>query len=136
MARNSLEKRILARVNRSPRNVFLRRDFAQLSEDYDQVGRALKSLVARGQLLRLGYGLYAKARVSPISGRTVPTQTLPRLGHEALKRLKVRPRPSSAQRAYTEGRSTQVPTGRVIGVKKRISRKIGFGGVYLEYERV
>jgi hypothetical protein len=36
---------------------------------------------------------------------------------------------------YNAGRSTQVPTGRVIAVKSRISRKIGYDGNYVAFER-
>ena len=32
------------------------------------------------------------------------------------------------------GKTTQVPTGPVIAVKGRISRKIGYGGTYVSYE--
>ena len=37
--------------------MFLRADFDDLG-GYDQVGRALRGLVQKGQLLKLGYGIY------------------------------------------------------------------------------
>lgn len=136
MRRGDLHREIRGRVAKSRRQVFLRADFSDLSRDYDQIGRALKRLVDESFLVKLGYGLYARAHRSRISGKIVPAVPLPSLGREALKRLNVKQGPSSAQRAYNEGRSTQVPTGRVIGVRKRVSRRIGFGGVYLSYERL
>lgn len=133
-ADKSLEERIAGRIPRSRRNVFLRQDFADLA-DYDQVGRGLRRLVAKGRLVRIGYGLYAPATTSPLSGKTVPRKPDPALAEEALRRLNVKTAPSAADQAYAEGRSTQVPTGRVIGVQGRISRKIGFDGKYVTFER-
>ena len=84
--------------------------------------------------MKIGYGLYARATRSPLSGNTVPEKNLPSLAVEALKRLKVEVGPSQETRAYNEGRSTQVPTGRVLAVKGRISRKIGYDGKYVSFE--
>lgn len=131
----SLENRIARRIGRKSANVFLRDDFADLG-DYDQVGRVLRKLATKGQLIRIGYGLYAKAKPSILTGELVPTVTLPKLGQEALARLKVKTVPSTAELAYRAGQSTQVPTGRLIGVRGRISRKIGYKGAYLQYEHL
>ena len=90
--------------------------------------------MARGTLVKIGYGLYARATRSPLSGNTVPEKSLPSLAAEALRRLKVEVRPSREARAYNEGSSTQVPTGRVLAVKGRISRKIGYDGKFVSFE--
>ena len=129
----SLEDRMAYRVERKRGSVFLREDFGDLA-DYDQVGRSLRRLVAKGKLVKIGYGLYARATRSPLSGNTVPEKSLPSLAAEALRRLKVEVRPSREARAYNEGGSTQVPTGRVLAVKGRISRKIGYDGKYVSFE--
>lgn len=52
-----------------------------------------------------------------------------------MKRLKVEIAASQAEKDYNSGKSTQVPTGLLIGVRGRISRKIGYGGdkIYYEY---
>jgi len=60
----------------------------------------------------------------------IPAKPLPALAVEVLSRLKVETAPSRFARAYNAGTSTQVPTGRVIAVKGRFSRKIGYGGKY------
>lgn len=133
--KKTLQERIALRVQRqNRRNVFMRRDFRDLG-GYDQVGRALKQLVAKDRLVRIGYGLYARAIPAPISGVTVPGLPLPMLAAEALTRLNVPAAPSTFDRRYREGTSTQVPTGRVIAVKGRISRKIGYGGRSIVFER-
>ena len=132
--RKILEKRIAERIARRKGNVFLRRDFEDLGA-YDQVGRGLRCLAAKGQLVRIGYGIYARAAVSPLSGKTVPAKPLPALAREALARLNVETAPSNFERAYSEGRTTQVPTGRMIAVRGRISRKIGHDGKFAVFER-
>lgn len=131
----TIEDRIARRIARSRGEVFMRKDFNDIA-DYDQVGRSLRQLVAKGKIVKIGYGLYAKAGVSPLSNRTVPRRGLRDLATEALKKLKVEVAPSSYDRAYNEGRTTQIPTGRVIGVKGRVARKIGYDGKYVTFEQV
>lgn len=126
---------MLRRIARKKDSVLLRDDFKDLG-GYDQVGRVLKLLATRGDLIRLGYGIYAKTKISSLTGERVPVAALPKLGKEALARLKVPVIPTKAEQAYLEGRSTQVPTGRRIGVKSRIRRKIGYKGTYIAYEFV
>ena len=131
----TLESRILARIVRKKDSVFLRKDFLDLG-GYDQVGRALKHLADNRKLVRIGYGLYSKARVSSLTGETIPTASLPTLAKEALERLGVKIMPSQAELAYNEGRSTQIPTGRLITVKGRVNRKISFKDTTIKYEYV
>ena len=52
----TLEKRISYRIERGKNEVFIRKDFEDLS-DYVQVGRVLRQLVSEGKLIRIGYGL-------------------------------------------------------------------------------
>jgi hypothetical protein len=131
----TIEDQIADRIARSSGEVFIRKDFDDIA-DYNQVGRSLCQLVAKGKIVRIGYGLYAKAGISPLSKRIVPRRGLRDLATEALKKLKVEVVPSSYDRAYNEGFSTQIPTGRVIGVKGRVSRKIGYDGKYAVFEYV
>jgi hypothetical protein len=69
-------------------SVILRNDFIDLG-GYDQVGRALRQLAQKGRILKIGYGLYAKAKVSSLTGEILPAQNLPALAKEALKRLEI-----------------------------------------------
>jgi hypothetical protein len=132
--RNTLEGKIAVRIARKQSSVLLREDFDDLG-GYDQVGRALLALTKKGKLVKIGYGLYAKTRVSSLTGKTVPVEPLPVLARNALNRLGVAALPSQAETDYRQGRSTQVPTGRLIGVNKRISRKIGYNNIAVNYER-
>lgn len=130
----TLDQRISKRIARSKADIFVRGDFKDLG-GYDQVGRSLRKLTDKGELIRVGYGLYARATKSPLTGKTVPVKSLPNVAREALARLRIPTQPSRMERAYNEGRITQVPTGRVIAVKGRVSRKIGYEGTYVVYER-
>jgi len=124
----------MARIARKKRAVFVRDDFKDIS-DYDQVGRALRRLTKKGSLIRLGYGVYAKAKKSPINGEAVPVAPLPSLAKEVLQRLGVETTSSRLEEAYNAGQTTQVPTGRLIGVKGRVNRKLGYRGAFISYER-
>lgn len=133
--RKTLSQRIATRIQRSKKEVFLRKDFLDLG-GYDQVGRTLKRLTEEKQLIRIGQGLYAKAQISPLSGQAIPRIGIKELTTEALQRLDMETVPSSYEKAYNEGKTTQVPTGRVIGIKGRISRKIGYNGKFVQFEYV
>lgn len=131
----SLETRVAQRIARKRGDVFLREDFGDLG-GYDQVGRALRNLVRKGRLLKLGYGLYTRARPSVLDGKPTLNKGIREIAEEALGRIGVATEPSSYDRAYMEGRSTQVPTGRLIGVAGRVRRKLSYNGIPFSYERV
>ncbi|HVB17471.1 MAG TPA: DUF6088 family protein [Stellaceae bacterium] len=133
MRPETLETRLLKRIDRKRGDVFLRADFADLG-GYDQVGRTLRQLVREGRLVKVGQGLYARARPSMTSGAPVPVGGLAAL-KEALRRVGVETLPSRLEQAYNAGQTTQVPTGRVVGVNRRVRRKIGYGGINLSFER-
>ena len=128
-----MESKIITRIARKKCTVFLRSDFDDLG-GYDQVGRVLRNLVAKNLLMKIGYGLYAKTRQSTLTGQIIPNKPLPQLAKEALKRLGVKTAPSSMEQDYNAGRSTQIPTGRMIAVKGRVSRRIGYNGAYVNFE--
>lgn len=132
-SRKTLVERVRLRIARSKSDVFLRGDFSDIG-GYDQIGRVLRGMLRKGELVKVGYGLYVKSGVSPLSGRIIPRVGLPEIADQTLRKLKMRRAVSGAERAYNEGLSTQVPTGRVIAVKGRISRKIGYDGKYVTFE--
>lgn len=95
----TLEGRIAIRIARKQSPVLLREDFDDLG-GYDQVGRALLNLTKKGKLIKIGYGLYAKAKVSSLTGNTVPAEPLPVLARMAFDRLGVTALPSQAEIDY------------------------------------
>ncbi|ROR18001.1 hypothetical protein EC845_3806 [Comamonas sp. BIGb0124] len=130
---------IVDRIKRSVANrnadVFVRADFMPFGSQA-QVGRALNELQSEGVLVKLGVGVYAKAKPSVLSGKPIPIKPLEVLAPEALKKLGVQVGESRQTREYNSGNSTQIPTGVVFSVgKQRIQRKLGFNGKLVEYER-
>jgi hypothetical protein len=54
---------------------------------------------------------------------------------EALDRVGIKTVPTRLEQAYNAGETTQVPTGRVVGVTRRVRRRIGYRGINLNFER-
>jgi hypothetical protein len=99
--------------------------------------RVLRSLVREKRLVRLGYGVYGRAVVSRLSGEPLLYSPNGFLGaaRQALTKLGVTWEPTEAERAYNEGRSTQVPVNPVVRVKGRFSRRLRDGNLELVLER-
>ncbi|AFY92440.1 DUF6088 family protein [Chamaesiphon minutus] len=136
MENSKLKEIILAEMEQSNFDVFLRSDFAHIG-NYDRVGKALSQLCKECKLLRLGSGLYCLTEISDLfPGEVIPkAKSLPALAREALTRLGYQVVVSKAERERQEGRSTQVPTGRRLAIKgKQPNRKIGYDGTYVTYE--
>lgn len=125
MIKQSLKSKIEAQICRSRQNVFMRRDFAALG-GYDQVGRALLGLVKKGLLIKIGYGLYAKARLNSITNQPMLAAIggFNQVAKEALDLMNVKWEPSKAFKEYQRG-STQLPINASVTINSRFTRKIG-----------
>ena len=125
----TLREKIEARIaRRRGEDVFLPREFTDLGGE-DQVLRALRSLTREGRLVRLGYGVYGRAMTSTISGKPIlySSNGFISASRQALNKLGVEWEPTEAERAYNEGRSTQVPANAVVRVKGRFRRRLQYG---------
>lgn len=131
--RQKVERRLALKKNEE---VFLTREFRKLGGE-DQVLRALRQLVNDGHLVRLGYGVYGRATVSRLNGKPMlySRDGFAGVARQALNKLGVDWEPSEAERAYNEGRSTQVPVNPVVRVKGRFSRHLHYRNVELVLER-
>jgi predicted transcriptional regulator of viral defense system len=130
--------KLLERISRSVKtrrgNVVLRADFLPMGSQ-SQITEALKSLQKKGALVRIGTGLYAKTRISSVTGAVIPAGSLESLSLEALEKLGVEVRPSKAADDYNAGRTTQIPGTLIVNTgRKRIRRKITVGGRNIAYE--
>ncbi len=136
MPKISLKQQVEQQISRTKQDVFLRADFEQLG-GYDQVGRALRELVAEGKLLKIGYGLYAKARISSITGKPMLASTggFKAVSEQALERLGVAWQPSDELVRYNKGETTQVPVNAKVVVKSRFNRKISLRNMQLQVEQ-
>ena len=134
--RKTLRERIETRIARKRDDVFLPREFADLGGE-DQVLRVLRGLVRAGHLVRLGYGVYGRAVVSQLSGEPIlySQNGFPGAARQALTKLGVKWEPTEAERAYNEGRSTQVPVNPAVRVRGRFSRRLRDRDVELVLER-
>jgi hypothetical protein len=86
-------------------------------------------------VVRVGHGIYARARKSSLSGNPVPSADLLSIGFEALRKLGIDADAGSAMKALAEGRSTQVPMALAIAVGRPVGRKIGFSRQSIAFER-
>jgi hypothetical protein len=121
-------------ISSSADDVFVRSEFATLGSAA-QVGRALSGLVDAGLLVRLGVGVYARAKQSVLSGKPIPAKPLEVLAPLALTKLGVPTRLGRLARMYNDGSTLQVPPGIVLDVgSRRVSRRLGFGNKVVEYE--
>ena len=134
--KKSLVFKIYKKIQKSKDLAFVQKDFCIYTKDQGQVNRALRKLVADKILIRIGKGAYAKAKFSTTSNKYVPAGGIINAGKQVLKKFGIDTFPSSFDIAYNNGKSTQIPTGRVIGVNCRVRRKISFNGISLKYERI
>lgn len=125
----TIQSRIQTRVKRSKRSVFLRSDFKDIA-DYDQVGRGLRNLVRDGLLMKIGYGLYVRARVNRVTGKLMPDNAAGADGVviEAMVKLGVDYQFDDLSNLNISGESTQIPAKVKITPKNaRFARKIAVG---------
>ena len=132
----TLRERIEARMAERPDDVFLTREFSDLAGER-QVLRALRELTEAGQLIRLGYGVYGRAELSSITQKPMLAgDGFGPVARQVLDKLNIPWEPTTAERAYNEGRSTQVPmTPRVRLRGSRFSRKLRYNTMELTFER-
>jgi len=134
--RRTLRERIGERIARRRDDVFLTREFRDLGGE-DQVLRALRGLVRKGRLVRLGYGVYGRAETSRLSGEPILAARGGFIGaaRQALDKLGVPWERTEWERAYNEGRSTQVPVNPAVRVKGRFARRLKYQDTELRLER-
>lgn len=135
-SRPTLQQQIEERISSRQDDVFLTREFADLSGER-QVLRTLRALVDDGKLVRLGYGVYGRAEASRLSGKPILSARDGFVGasREALTKLGVSWEPTEWETAYNEGRSTQVPVNAVLRIKGRFARRLAYNGNELVLER-
>lgn len=124
---------MLTKIKRSRREVFQRGDFAKMA-GYDQIGRALRELTQDGVLIKIAYGLYAKARINRITGKPMIASTggFAQVCKEGLNRLKVDWDYNEPTKAYLKGKSLQTPGDFQPVIKDRFSRKFSSGNMKLK----
>ena len=130
-----LEERIKRAITMRKDDVFVRAELAGFGSEA-QVSRALRNLIASGRIVKLGVGMYAKAKKSILSGNAIPIKPVSVLAPVALRKLGIDVYPSQMTKQYNDGATTQLPAGTVLNTgTRRINRKIGFGPQIITYEK-
>ena len=122
-------ERVYQKIKRSRRYVFERKDFDGFAS-YDQIGRALRQLVKQGELIKLGYGLYTKARMNSLTGKPMPTNPggSDALMREILKMKGVDFEMDKLSLQSLSGKSTQIPSSiQYSWNPKKFNRKLAVG---------
>lgn len=128
------EERLKRAIALRKDDVFLRSEFARFGSPA-QLSRAIRQLIAEGVLVKLGLGVFAKAKPSALTGKPIPVQPLEVLAPLVLQKLGVKVGASRAVREYNSGASQQLAAGIVLDTgRRRITRKLGFGKQTVAYE--
>lgn len=117
---------MLDKIQQQPGNIVLRTDIADMASPR-QISRCFKDLVAMGNLIKIGKGVYTKAYQSEILNRPIIQDGFDQVCKEALTKLGVEWEPGSAEKAYNEGLSTQVPVRSIVRLKKRFRAHLSYG---------
>lgn len=129
-----LEERMARSITQRPGVVVLRSDFAHMASD-SQVGRVLARFVAKGRLVRVSQGVFAKTRINRFTGERTPAGTLESISAELFQKLGIEVEPSSLVAEYNRGTSTQLPMGATLRTgNKRISRNVTVGNRSIRFE--
>lgn len=131
--KNTIEKQIISKIEKSSQSVFIRKDFENIGS-YSHVSKVLKTLLEEKVLIKIGYGIYAKTKKCSLSGKIIPEKPLMDLAKELLYRLDIKTIQTDYEKDYNEGKSTQIPTGRVIRIKGKFLRKISYNNINIYFE--
>jgi hypothetical protein len=79
-------------------------------ERYDKVNLIIQSIdfFQMGELVKIGYGIYAKSYISEYMNKPVIKGGFDQACKEALTRLEIKWEPGSAEKAYNAGQSTKL----------------------------
>lgn len=124
--KNSLKFRVLEYIQQLPGNIVLRSEITSLASPR-QISRCLKDLEALGYLIKIGYGVYAKASISEYLNEPIIKDGFDVACREALEKLGIDWEPSSAVKAYNERLTTQVPVKSLLRLKSRFRRQLAYG---------
>lgn len=130
---STIMQRVKIRITRTKRkSVFLRSDFNDLG-GYDQVGRVLRVLTNDGFIMKMGYGVYIKARKNRFTNEIMPDIDggIDAAFIEALNQLNVNYDFDQFTKKYMSGEMTQIPVNTKLLTNKRFSRKLAIGNVAL-----
>ena len=132
--KNSLKFKVLDRIQQMSGNVVLREDIEDMGSPR-QISRCFRDLVEMGDLIKIGYGIYAKSYLSKYINKPVIANGFGQVCKEALTKLGVKWQPGSAEQAYNAGLSTQIPVRTIVQLKSRFRGHLNYGNRKLIVEK-
>jgi hypothetical protein len=130
---NSLKYKISQQIDGMSGNVILRSDLKNLGS-YRQISRILALFVKEKKLAKISFGIYAKTFKSEYTGNYILQGGFMEVALVALNRLSVKYGQTQAQKAYNEGKTTQIPVKPIIRLKSRCRRLFSYKNTILRYE--
>lgn len=124
--KKSIKFKVLDRIQELPGNIVLREDIKDMASPR-QISRCLQALAEMGELVKLGYGIYAKSYLSEYINKPVIKGGFDQACKEALTKLGINWEPGSAEQAYNAGLSTQVPVRIIVRLKTRYRGQLNYG---------
>ncbi len=132
--KTDFRERVKQAIDACDGNVILRSELNDLGLPR-QVSRALKALVADGVLIKLGYGVYAKAKKNKYVDMPILQGVFESVCMEALDKLGVKWELGSAIKKYNEGKTQQVPVQFIVKLNNRYRGELSDGRQKLIFER-
>lgn len=133
--KKSLKFKVLYRIKQQiVGNIVLRKDIEDMGGPR-QISRCFKDLVEMGELVKIGYGIYAKAYISETLNKPVIQSGFGQACKEALTKKGVKWEPGSAEQAYNAGLSTQIPVRTIVQLKSRYRGHLSYGSRKLIAEK-
>ena len=131
---NSFKFKALNRIKRMTANIVLREDIEDMGSPR-QISRCCKILMEMGELVKIGYGIYAKSYISEYIDRPVIAGGFGAACKEALTKLGVKWERGTAEQEYNAGLSTQVPVRAIVQLKSRFRGRLYYGNRKLIVEK-
>ena len=133
--KKSLKFKVLNKIKRRiAGNIIMREEIENMGSSR-QISRCFKDLVEMGELVKIGYGIYAKAYISETLNRPIIQGGFGQACKEALTKKGVKWEPGSAEQAYNAGLSTQVPVRTIVQLKSRYRGHLSNGNRKLIVEK-
>ncbi|HIF9279775.1 TPA: DUF6088 family protein [Photobacterium damselae] len=120
---------VALKIERSKRYVFEHKDFEGIAS-YAQVGRVLKQLVEQHLLIKIGFGLYVKARLDRSTGESVPIlhpEGLNGIIKEIFKMRGIKPEMNELDFKNVDEKTPSSPPHHVFWNTKKFKRKLSIG---------
>lgn len=117
---------MLERIKQISENIIIREGIQDMGSPR-QISRCFRDLLEMGELIKIGYGIYAKSYISEFINKPTIKGGFGEACKEALTKLGVIWEPGTAEQEYNAGLSMQVPVCTVVQLKSRFRGRLAYG---------